>query len=155
MLILTFPHSFTDNLRQYFSFWKLDLFSIWHQRRTLRSETIFGNWKPFKNDEECFLFHLEIFSRYLSFCLEFLVKLKNSFIRKIRLVLKIMTSQPDEQTYSIHILPNISRSKGNETIGQLLDNVRNIFVEKAYTKCREQTILRPFSKKLKLSRSLH
>ena len=24
---------------------------------TLRSETIFGNWKPIENDEKCFLFH--------------------------------------------------------------------------------------------------
>ena len=24
---------------------------------TLRSDTIFGNWKPFKNDEKCFLFY--------------------------------------------------------------------------------------------------
>ena len=23
-----------------------------------RSETISGNWKPFKNDEKCFLFHV-------------------------------------------------------------------------------------------------
>ena len=23
------------------------------------SERIFGNWNPFKNDENCFLFHLE------------------------------------------------------------------------------------------------
>ena len=23
-------------------------------RRTLRSQVIFGNWKPFKNDEKCF-----------------------------------------------------------------------------------------------------
>ena len=29
------------------------------QRRTLRSETIFGNWKPFKNNDKCFLFHLK------------------------------------------------------------------------------------------------
>ena len=26
------------------------------------SETIFCDWKPFKNDEKCFLFHLESFS---------------------------------------------------------------------------------------------
>ena len=30
---------------------------------TLRSETIFGNWKPFKNGDKCFLFHLQSFSR--------------------------------------------------------------------------------------------
>ena len=29
------------------------------QRRTLRSETIFGNRKSFKNDEKCFLLHLK------------------------------------------------------------------------------------------------
>ena len=28
------------------------------------SETIFGNWNPFKNDEKCFLFHLQ--SSFLS-----------------------------------------------------------------------------------------
>ena len=27
--------------------------------RTHKSETIFGNWKSFKNDEKCFLFQLE------------------------------------------------------------------------------------------------
>ena len=27
----------------------------------LRSETIFDNWKPFKNDPKCFLFHLNSF----------------------------------------------------------------------------------------------
>ena len=26
---------------------------------TPRSETVFGNWKPFKSDEKCFLFHLK------------------------------------------------------------------------------------------------
>ena len=26
---------------------------------TLRSERVFCNWKPFKNDEKCCVFHLE------------------------------------------------------------------------------------------------
>ena len=30
------------------------------QTHTLRSETIFGKQKPFKNDEKCFLFHLKV-----------------------------------------------------------------------------------------------
>ena len=31
-----------------------------HQfKDTLKSETIFGNWKPIKNDEKYFLFHLK------------------------------------------------------------------------------------------------
>ena len=64
-----------------------------------------------------------------------------------------MTSQP-EQTLTIHILPYISRTKGNQvmTFGQLIEhNIRNIFVEKSYTKCAEETIARPLSKKSKLS----
>ena len=49
-----------------------------------------------------------------------------------------MTSQPGKQTIAIHILPNISRSKGNQAMktGQLIEyNMRNIFLEKPYTKC--------------------
>ena len=41
------------------------------QGHTLSSETIFDNWKLFKIDKKCFLFHLKklfSFSRYLSFC---------------------------------------------------------------------------------------
>ena len=48
-----------------------------------------------------------------------------------------MTSQPGKQTIAIRTLPNISRSKGNQTIkfGQLTEyNMRNIFLEKLYTK---------------------
>ena len=29
---------------------------IYNFKGTLGSETIFGNWNPFKNDEKCFLF---------------------------------------------------------------------------------------------------
>ena len=55
------------------------------------------------------------------------------------------------------MLPNISRSKGNQTMkfGQLIEyNMRDIFVEKSYTKCGKDTIPRPLSKKSKLSISL-
>ena len=68
-----------------------------------------------------------------------------------------MTSQPGKQTIAIHILPNISQSKDNETMkfGQLIEyNMRNIFLEKSYTKCGGETSPRPFSEKLKLSISL-
>ena len=61
-----------------------------------------------------------------------------------------MTSQPDKQTIVIHILPNIWRSKGNQIMkfGQLIEcNMRNIFVEKSYTKCRGKTSPRTFSGK--------
>ena len=68
-----------------------------------------------------------------------------------------MTSQPGQQTIAIHILPNISRTKGNQSmeICQLIEyNMRNIFVEKSYAKCAGETIPRPLSKKSKLSISL-
>ena len=51
---------------------------------------------------------------------------KSGLIRKIRLISKSMTSQPDQQTIAIQILPNISRSKGKQAmkLGQLLDVIR-------------------------------
>ena len=79
---------------------------------------------------------------------------KNGLIRKIRLILKFVTSQRGQETITIHKLPNISRSKGNQTMkfGQLIEyNVRNIFVEKSYTKCAGETIPRPLSKKSHLT----
>ena len=68
-----------------------------------------------------------------------------------------MTSQPGSQTIVIYILSNISRSKCNQTMkfGQLVDyDMRNIFLEKSYTKYGGETSPRPFSGKLKLSISL-
>ena len=69
-----------------------------------------------------------------------------------------MTSQPGQWTIAIHILPNISRSKGNQKIkfGQLIEyNMRNTFVENPYTIRDGETIPRLFSKKSKLSISLY
>ena len=42
-----------------------------------------------------------------------------------------MTSQPALKTIAIHILPNISQSKGNQTMkfGQLIKHKRNIFFQ--------------------------
>ena len=54
-------------------------------------------------------------------------------------------------------MPNVLRSKGNETmnLGQLIENnMRHIILEKSYTKCGRETIPRPFSKKSKLILSL-
>ena len=68
-----------------------------------------------------------------------------------------MTSKPRKQKIAIHILPNISRSTSNQTMkfGQLLEyGMSNIFLEKSHTKCGGEIILRPFSKKTKLDRSL-
>ena len=48
-----------------------------------------------QNDEIAFHFTLKLllFSRYLSFCLDFLVMQKNSLIREIWLISKLMTPQ--------------------------------------------------------------
>ena len=58
---------------------------------------------------------------------------ENDLIRKTRLTKKFMTSQPSQQTIVIHILTNISQSKGKQTMkfGQLIEyNKRNIFLQK-------------------------
>ena len=53
---------------------------------------------------------------------------------KIRLISKFLASQPGKQAISIHILPSISKSKGNQTMkfGQLVEHhMRNILLEKS------------------------
>ena len=55
---------------------------------------------------------------------------------------------------TIHILPKITRSNGNQTstFGQLIkDKVRIFFLEKSYTKYDGETIPRPFSQKSKFN----
>ena len=69
-----------------------------------------------------------------------------------------MVSHPGKQTIAIHILPNISRGKGNKTMkfGQFIEhNMRNIFAEKPYTKYCGKIIPRLFSKIFKLSITLY
>ena len=43
-------------------------------------------------------------------------------MRKIKLISKFMTSQPGSHRIAIHILPDVSRSKDNQTMkfGQLI-----------------------------------
>ena len=68
-----------------------------------------------------------------------------------------MMSQLGKQTIAIHILPNISRSKGNQTmkLGQLTEhNTRNILLEESYIKCGGEAVPHPFLKKSKLRISL-
>ena len=55
------------------------------------------------------------------------------------------------------MLPNISTSKGSQVMkfGQFIEyNIRNIFVEKSYTKFAGEIIPRPLCKKTKLTISL-
>ena len=83
-------------------------------------------WQPLKNDEKCFLFHPKSFFRSQDikiFVLSFLSSGKDGLIRNISLIWKFVTSQPFQQTITVHILPNISRSKNSQTI--------NIFLRKS------------------------
>ena len=57
-----------------------------------------------------------------------------------------MTSQPGYQTSTIHILPNISRSKENQAMkfGQLIEYKKiNSFIQKLSRKCGWETSSRP------------
>ena len=83
--------------------------------------------------------------------------LKNYWIRKIRLIWKSIPSQPGKQTIAIHILPNISRSKGKQAMkfGQWKEyKMKNTFLKKSYTKYGGKTIPRPFCEKPKFRTSL-
>ena len=98
-----------------------------------------------------------MFSIYLNASLDFLPKYTNGLIRKKRLISKFIMSKTGKLTIAIHILPNISKSKGNQIMkfGQLIEyKMRNIFLEKTYPKCGGDTLHRLFSKKSKLSKSL-
>ena len=58
-----------------------------------------------------------------------------------------MMSQTGLQTIAIHILRNISQSKGNKTMkfGQLIEyNKGNIFLQKLFRKWVNETSYRPF-----------
>ena len=60
-----------------------------------------------------------------------------------------MTSQRAKRATAIHMLPSISRSKGNQTMkfGHSIEyNTRNIFLGKSHPKCDRETTPRPFPK---------
>ena len=103
-------------------------------------------WKPFKNDEKCFLFHLKS-------CFSSHIKKRPD----IRLISKFMTSQPGSQSVAIQILLNISRNKSNQAMKfrQLIKyNNGNTFLEKSCRKLGRKTSSRPafvFLKKLSMS----
>ena len=72
-------------------------------------------------------------------------------IKQLKLISKFMTAQTGQQIITIYILPNISRSKGNQTINWVREyNMRNIFLEKSYGKCGGEVSLRPFYKKIRI-----
>ena len=58
-----------------------------------------------------------------------------------------MTSQPGKQTIAIHVMTNISRSNQAMKFVQLMEYMRDIFLEKSYIKCGEKLFADPFLKK--------
>ena len=68
-----------------------------------------------------------------------------------------MMTQTGQQTITIKLLSDISRSKGNQTMkfSQLIEyNIKNIFLEKSSSKCGGVTSHRPFFKISKMNVSL-
>ena len=64
-----------------------------------------------------------------------------------------MTSQTGQQIITTHILPNISKSKGNKTTKfvKLTEyNIRNISRRKSCTKCGGESSPRAFHKIIKI-----
>ena len=79
---------------------------------------------------------------------------KNGLTRKLRFVSRFMTCKLGNKIIAIHMLPNISRSKGNQTMkfDHLIEyDMKNIFLENLYWKCGGETSPKPFSKKSKMS----
>ena len=65
-------------------------------------------------------------------------------MRSLRLIQKLVTLQTG-QVITIHILPDVSRSKGNQAMkfGQLIEyNVRNIFLQKSCMKLQKKLYIR-------------
>ena len=65
-----------------------------------------------------------------------------------------MMSKTRGQIITIHILPDISRKKGNQTMtfGHLIQyTMRNFFNEKLHSKCGQEASSRLFHEKSKLS----
>ena len=121
-------------------FWQL-FFSIYFNESALKvmKYTLYFMLKA--------LFIFELFT-FLSWYFGYLVKRRDK---------KAMFNFKSYDVVTTHILPNISRSKGNQTtkFGQLIEHtMRNVFLEESWAKCREEASLRPFYKKSKLSFSL-
>ena len=121
-------------------FWQL-FFSIYFNESALKvmKYTLYFMLKA--------LFIFELFT-FLCWYFGYLVKRRDK---------KAMFNFKSYDVVTIHILPNISRSKGNQTtkFGQLIEyTMRNVFLEESWAKCREEASLRPFYKKSKLSFSL-
>ena len=73
--------------------------------------------------------------------------------KNLRLISKFITSQEGKQIIAIHILPNISNSKDNQTkkFSNLIEYSMEIFVSKNYAQNTvEKLVQNPFIKKLSI-----
>ena len=108
------------------------------QRGTLRSKTISGNWKPFKNHERCFLFHLK--SSFCSWDISI-------FFWNFGHVGKLLDKKA-KVNFKIYDVRNWKKSnfnthsQDNRTMkySQLMEhNIRKTIFEKSCAKCGWQT----------------
>ena len=125
------------------------MFSTW-RRKSWR-------WKPFKDDEKCFMFYLKNSFRFWVISMSFWISdhVGKWLDKKAKVNFKIYDKLDKPNT--MNILPDISRRKGNQIIkyGQLIEhNIRIIFLEKSCTRYVGETSPRSFSRKSKLSISL-
>ena len=106
------------------------------------------DWKSFKSNEKCFLFHIKSSSRFQDiqvFITTFWSCSKNGLIKKINFKIHDVTTWFTNNC-NAHILINISQNKGNQTkkSGQLIEyNKRNIFLQKLCEKWGRETSSRP------------
>ena len=72
--------------------------------RTLRSKTTFGNWKPIKNDEKCFLLPLK--SSFCShiFVLTFWSKIKTAWLERYRIYSKERLCSKERPLFDVKYL---------------------------------------------------
>ena len=114
--------------------------------------------KALRKWEKCVLFHIKssFGSQIFSFLFWLFGHAEKWLNHKNKVNFKIK-SQPGKQKIAMHLLPNISRSKGNQTVklGQLIEYTwKTFFLEKSYTKYGGETIPWRVSKMPKLRVSL-
>ena len=109
--------------------------SLLGRRQFLTIESLLKNMKT----AIYFMLKAHLFIRYLNFCIDFLARLENGWIRKLRLVSRFMTSHTGQQIITIHILPNISGSKSNQAMkcGMLKKRSQKVFFSKIIQKMRQ------------------
>ena len=111
-----------------------------------------GTENPLKLMKNAFCFTLKAL-----FVLKTFGHIEKRFDKEDQVNFKFISSRRRKQTSATYILPDISRSNRNQTIkfSQLIEYiVKNIFLDKSYTKWGGEAISKPFSEKPKLSISL-